>query len=52
MLLLFLIMIMVLLKRKKVIQQDKFRGVTIYNTFKPSDKVVIDRLDKQLKMLD
>lgn len=36
-------------KRKKVIQQDKFRGVTIYNTFKPSDKVVIDRLNKQLK---
>lgn len=32
--------------------QDKFRGVTIYNTFKASDKVVIDRLDNQLKKLD
>lgn len=36
-------------KRKKVVLQDKFRGVTIYNTFKASDKVVIDRLDNQLK---
>jgi hypothetical protein len=36
-------------KRKKVVLQDKFRGVTIYNTFKASDKVVIDRLDDQLK---
>lgn len=36
-------------KRKKVILQNKFRGVTIYNTFKASDKVVIDRLDDQLK---
>lgn len=36
-------------KRKKVVLQDKFRGVTIYNTFKSSDKVVIDRLDDQLK---
>lgn len=36
-------------KRKKVIQQDKFRGVTIYNTSKASTQEVIDRLDKQLK---
>ena len=36
-------------KRKKVVLQDKFRSVTIYNTFKASDKVVIDRLDNQLK---
>ena len=36
-------------KRKKVVLQDKFRSVTIYNTFKASDKVVIDRLDDQLK---
>lgn len=36
-------------KRKKVVLQDKFRGVTIYNTFKASNKVIIDRLDNQLK---
>lgn len=36
-------------KRKKVTLQDKFRGVTIYNTSKSSTKDVIDRLDKQLK---
>lgn len=49
MLLLFLIQLMELLNVKKQFYKIKFRGVTIYNTFKASDKVVIDRLDNQLK---
>lgn len=35
--------------RKKVVQQDKFRGVTIYNTSKSSTQEVINRLNDQLK---